>query len=107
MLRVMAAASAPLLIKVGSGRVRRGGSSSATGTPLKDGRGDADAETELEAGCVGLTILVEKIFETEEVGEIGEASDAVDVGLVVTVAVVEESVTCGGAIASTPRDVCV
>lgn len=91
-LKVIAAASAPLLIKVGSGRVRRGGSSPPTGTPVRVGGVSDDAELELVKGSVGRAILVEKICEIEDVlfiedvvdtGEVGDAAEVVCVVIVV------------------------
>lgn len=121
MLKVMAAASAPLLINVGSGRVRRGGSSSPTGTPLIVGAFVDTTEIVLE-GCVGRAILVEKTCEDVELedaedlgdmgefgdfgesGDLGESGDAVELGRsdVTIVVVVIESVTCGGCGAIAP-----
>ncbi len=40
-----------------------------------------------------------------EVGEMGEKGVVAELDLVVTMVVVEESVNCGGAMASIPRDV--
>jgi hypothetical protein len=64
MLKVMAAASAPLLIKVGSdfGEVLRGGSVSGSandGRLVTDGKDD-DCEIDAVVDCVGLAILLEK-----------------------------------------------
>lgn len=88
MLKVIAAASAPLLINVGSGRVRRGGSSSPTGTPVRVGGGSDDGEIELEMGCVGRAILLEKIREIVDVGDTGDVGDAVEDVCVVLVCVI-------------------
>jgi hypothetical protein len=64
MLKVMAAASAPLLIKVCSdfGEVLRGGSVSGSandGRLVTDGKSD-DCEEDTAVYCVGLAILLEK-----------------------------------------------
>lgn len=96
MLSVIAAASAPLLIIVGCGRVRRGESSSPTGTPETFVGGGGNTESVVVTGCVGRAILLEKICEDVEVGETGEveeARDDVDIDLVeVTTVVVAGSV---------------
>ena len=97
MLSVMAAASAPLLMIVGWGLVRRGGSLSPTGTPVTFAEGNT--ETVADADTVGRAILLEKTCDDVEVsvavgdavdfgdfgesgesGESGDASDPVDVG---------------------------
>lgn len=105
MLRVIAAASAPLLINVGSGRVCRGGSSSSTGTPVTLGGGGGNTETVVVTGCDGRPVLPEKTCEDVEAGEKGEASDVVEVDHVEVTIVVDGLVTCGGATAPIPRDV--
>lgn len=53
----MAAASAPLLISVGSGRVLLGASFSPTGLPVKAGGGDID--TVVVTGWLGEAVLLE------------------------------------------------
>ena len=125
MLRVMAAASAPLLMIVGWGRVRRGGSLSPTGTPVTFVGGGGNTETVADADRVGRAILLEKISDDEvsvaeedavdagdfgdfgelgESGESGAASDPVDVGRIeVTTVVLVWSVGRGrGATAAMP-----
>jgi hypothetical protein len=72
MLKVIAAASAPLLINVGSGldEVLRGGSVSGSaidGRLIPDGKDD-DCEADSVAGCVGLAILLEKTIVVIVVG---------------------------------------
>lgn len=118
MLKVMAAASAPLLISVGSGRVRRGASSSPTGTPVIVGRCDDTSEI-VVAGCVGRAILLEKTCEVkeldgaeevgdlEDLGDLRESGDVVELGRddVTTVVDVDRLAICGGAIAPMPWDV--
>lgn len=108
MLSVMAAASAPLLINVGCGRVRRGGSSSPIGTPVRLGDGDSDVEIEVGSGCVGRAILLENTCEIEEKEDVGDAGDAVEVveeDRMEKVVVVGESVAGGGILAPIPCDV--
>lgn len=114
MLRVMAAASAPLLIKVGSGRVRRGASFSPTGTPVALGSRDGANEIVARVDCVGRATLLENTCEDLDVGGKGETGDAVELGRNEVTAVVEVEVevgldglvTCGGgATAPMPCDV--
>jgi|SRR5690242_8757008 len=103
-LKVIAAASAPLLIKVGSGRVRRGGLSSPTGSPVRVGGVSDATELELVKGCVGRAILLEKICDIEDVlfiedvvdiGEVGDAAEVVCVELVVNLV----DIVVGGSVA--------
>jgi hypothetical protein len=116
MLRVMAAASAPLLISVGGSRcVRLGGSSSASGTPVTLGARDGSTiiVPESEAGWLGRAILLENTWEDSVVGggeEVGDAEElgrdevawVVGAGVAVTV---DGSVARGGAPATIPCDV--
>ena len=114
MLRVMAAASAPLLINVGgSGRVRLGGSSSPTGTPVTLGARDGSTVIVSEADWLGRAILLENTWEERVVGGGEEVGDAEElgcdevtwvVGAGVSVAV-DDSMTKGGAPATIPCDV--
>ena len=114
MLRVMAAASAPLLINVGgSGRVRLGESSSPTGMPVTLGARDGSIVIVPEADWLGRAILLENTWEDSVVGggeEVGDAEElgrdevawVVGAGVAVTV---DGSVARGGAPATIPCDV--
>jgi len=105
-LRVTAAASAPLLISVGSGRVLLGGSLSSAGFLVNPGGGGGSTEIVVVRGCVGRATFVEKSFvvlEDENVEEVGEAVELNCVEVTVDADVV--TVAPGGAIAPIPCDV--
>lgn len=94
-LSVMAAASAPLLIRVGSGRVLRGGSFSSAELPVEPG-GGGNNDAVVVTGCVGRAILLEKICDGRDDEEMIEL-DRSNVATVVDVWVI-----CGGATAPMP-----
>lgn len=108
MLRVTAAASAPLLISVGSGLVRRGGSFSSVGLPVKPGGGGGSIEIVVVAGCVGRAILLEKKSDVREDVNVGEdvelEEEAAAPDLVEVVIDVNVVVTRGGTVAPVPCD---
>lgn len=84
-LRVIAAASAPLLISVGSGRVLRGVSFSSAGLPVTPEDGcSGNNETVVMLGCVGRAILLERSWVVLVVEELVEndagVGDAIAVG---------------------------
>jgi hypothetical protein len=84
-----------LLIRVGSGRVLRGGSFSATGFPVTSGGGGGKIKIVVTVGCVGRAILLEKtwvLLEVVEEGEAGETGDAEELGRVDVATVVNTSV---------------